>query len=156
MELWNTGAGKQVEFKNVLEAVMDHSMRDGKVFIGTDSFVTKDKCIFATALCLHGAKEQQGGIYFFRRVKENKKRYTELGSRIMWEVQRSIDLGLLLHDFNSEIEIELHLDISPRESNFKTSRFADMMTGYARGAGFDFKIKPEAWASASVADKHSK
>jgi len=28
--------------------------------------------------------------------------------------------------------------------------------GYATGAGFRCKIKPDAWASNSIADKHSK
>jgi len=31
-----------------------------------------------------------------------------------------------------------------------------MLTGFAKGSGFNVKIKPNAWASQSVADKHSK
>jgi len=31
-----------------------------------------------------------------------------------------------------------------------------MMIGYARGNGFECKIKPQAFAASSVADKHSK
>ena len=53
-------------------------------------------------------------------------------------------------------KIELHLDVSPIESKTKTSKFSDMLKGYVNGAGFVCKIKPDAWASQSVADRHSK
>jgi predicted RNase H-related nuclease YkuK (DUF458 family) len=55
-----------------------------------------------------------------------------------------------------DAEIELHLDISPAHKQNGTSQFADMLTGFAKGSGFNVKIKPNAWASQSVADKHSK
>ena len=34
--------------------------------------------------------------------------------------------------------------------------FADMMIGYAKGVGFPCKVKPDAFAATSVADKHNK
>ena len=58
--------------------------------------------------------------------------------------------------FRPTAKIELHLDISPAHKNNGTSNISDMLTGYARASGFECKIKPDAWASQSVADKHSK
>ena len=55
-----------------------------------------------------------------------------------------------------EAKIELHLDVSNTNKESKTSKFADMLIGYAKGSGFDCKIKPEAFAAYCVADKHSK
>jgi predicted RNase H-related nuclease YkuK (DUF458 family) len=31
-----------------------------------------------------------------------------------------------------------------------------MLRGYVTGAGFECRVKPNAWASQTVADKHSK
>ena len=59
------------------------------------------------------------------------------------------------HKIKSE-DIELHIDVSPFQSKTATSKFSDMLRGYVTGAGFECKLKPDAWASQSVADKHSK
>ncbi len=74
----------------------------------------------------------------------------------MAEVQNSIDVGMELLHFCPQIKIELHLDVSSSQKNTKTSKFSDMLIGYAKGSGFDCKIKPEAFAASSIADKHSK
>ena len=56
----------------------------------------------------------------------------------------------------ASILIELHLDISASDKKEATSRFSDMLVGYAKGVGFPCKIKPDAFAATSVADKHNK
>jgi predicted RNase H-related nuclease YkuK (DUF458 family) len=76
--------------------------------------------------------------------------------RILREVQDSIELGLSISEEFPSAKIELHLDISPSTKGNGTSKISEMVTGYAKASGFDCKIKPEAWASQSVADKHSK
>ncbi len=55
-----------------------------------------------------------------------------------------------------EIKVEIHLDVSASDKKESTSQFSDMLVGFARGAGFETKIKPDAFAAASIADKHSK
>ena len=52
--------------------------------------------------------------------------------------------------------IELHLDVSPFAAKEGTSKFSEMLKGYVQGYGFECKLKPNAWASQSVADRHSK
>ena len=52
--------------------------------------------------------------------------------------------------------IELHMDVSPFTAGNGTSKYSDMLKGYVQGYGVDFKLKPDAWASQTVADKHSK
>ena len=49
-----------------------------------------------------------------------------------------------------------HLDVSSSEKDTKTSKFSDMLIGYAKGSGFECKVKPLAFAASSVADRHSK
>ena len=31
-----------------------------------------------------------------------------------------------------------------------------MLKGYVQGYGFEYRLKPDAWASQSIADRHSK
>jgi len=153
---WHCSSGKDITFKELLNKVRSHVKQSGSIYIGTDSFLSKNKCTFASAICLHGAEGQQGGKYFFRKVLFKREKFYGLVQRITKEVQQSIEIAMTVADEVPDAEIELHLDISPSHKQSGTSPFADMLTGYAKGSGFDFKIKPYAWASQSVADKHSK
>ena len=154
--IWHTGTGKKVLVADMMDIIKKHVDNNGSIYIGTDSCVDKNRCVFATAICLHGANEQSGGKYFFRRVFFKRKKFSSLVHRISHEVQQSIELALLLSEDIPPTKIELHIDISPANKGHGTSKFADMLTGYARASGFEYKIKPDAWASQSVADKHSK
>tara|TARA_R100000458_G_C8235437_1_gene215933 strand:+ start:286 stop:756 length:471 start_codon:yes stop_codon:yes gene_type:complete len=156
MSEWFTGAGEQIGFQEILDIIGSHSSETGHVCVGTDSFIKKNECIFATAICLYGAKDQKGGRYFIKRNKIKKSKYKTLVQRITEEVQRSVEIGFQILEMHPVVNVELHLDISRADKNKKTSKFADMLVGYATGAGFECKIKPHAFAAASVADKHSK
>ena len=156
MNKWFTGSGEEMSFKEILDIIGDHTSHNGEISVGTDSFLKKKECIFSTAICLYGADNQKGGRYFVKRNKIKKSTYKTLVQRITEEVQRSIETGFKILEVHPIIDIELHLDVSEPNKNKKTSRFADMLVGYATGAGFECKIKPHAFAAASVADKHSK
>ena len=156
MDVWRTANGKPLTLPEVFEELKLHARNEGKIYIGTDSYIDKDRCAFATAICLHGANGQRGGKYFFRKVFDKRQNFSSLVQRILREVQDSIEIALNISEHIPTAKIELHLDISPASKNNGTSKFSDMVTGYARSSGFDCKIKPHAWASQSVADKHSK
>ena len=76
-------------------------------------------------------------------------------TRLLKEVELSIDIGYKILEENPNADIEIHIDANSKKGE-PTARFADMLMGYAKGAGFKCKVKPEAWASNSIADKHSK
>ena len=156
MDVWRTPNGKPLTLTEVFEEIKLHARNEGKIYIGTDSFIDKDRCAFATAICLHGASGQRGGKYFFRKVFYKRQNFSSLVQRIMREVQDSIETALFISEEVPTAKIELHLDISPDHKNNGTSKISEMVTGYAKASGFDCKIKPDAWASQSVADKHSK
>ena len=42
------------------------------------------------------------------------------------------------------------------EKGTKTSKLSTALMGYANGSGFECKIKPEAYAATSVANRYSK
>jgi uncharacterized protein len=155
MNDWFTGSGDRISFEDIIKIVIEHSEATGTVYIGSDSMVQKQKCVFCTAICLLGPTEQSNR-YFIKRTKSDAKEFKTLLQRITAEVQNSIDMGLRLLEYCPTIKIELHLDVSNTNKESKTSKFADMLIGYAKGSGFDCKIKPDAFAAYCVADKHSK
>jgi len=153
--VWHSGSGDRFNFNAVLDQIRDHIDSQGKIFIGSDSFITGDDCVFATAICLHGADNQPGGKYFFKRTRHSRKKFTELLVRILREVQDSVEISLEIAERFPNADLEIHVDVGTGESN-KTNRFVSMLTAYAKSSGFSCKVKPYAWASASVADRHSK
>ena len=153
---WITGSGQQIDFYEILKILKYNTLKGSRIFIGTDSFVSNNKICFASAVCLYGT----GGPsrYFFFKEKVKKRPFNVLVTRITEEVRRSVELAEYImetNDIESE-NIELHIDVSPFNMNNGTSRFSDMLRGYVTGAGFECRVKPNAWASQTVADKHSK
>mgnify|MGYP001360486572 CR=1 FL=1 len=92
------------------------------------------------------------------RENVDKNHFNNLASRITEEARRSIEIAEYLLSFEkiNTHNIEIHLDVSPMHLNNGTSKFSDMLKGYVKGFGVDYRLKPDAWASQTVADKHSK
>jgi len=153
---WYTGNNNNITFNDIIEQIKKHTLLNGTIYLGTDSFFIKNKCIFATAICLYGADKQKGGRYFYTKSSLNKKQFPELSIRMIKEAENTINLAnTIMYDIPSA-KLELHLDISPQESREGTSHLAKMLIGYVKGSGYACKIKPDAFAAASIADKHSK
>jgi predicted RNase H-related nuclease YkuK (DUF458 family) len=153
--MWHTGSGYEIEFEDVLAQIHAHFEKNGNIFVGCDSQIIKSRCVFSTIICIHGADGQSGGRYFFNREKISGKRFPTLVIRLTKEVEKSIEVASLITEVNPDIEVEIHIDANSREGEV-TTKFSDMLIGYARGAGFSCKVKPDSWASSSIADKHSK
>ena len=156
MDNWFNGSNQHVSFEDIAVNIQNHSKKGGTVYIGTDSQIVKKECIFSTAIVLHGAKDQEGGNFYIKREKFGSKKFSTLLERIYTEVENSIQIAMRIIRNCPKVDIELHLDISGSEEDEKTSKFADMLMGYAKGVGFECKIKPNAFAATTVADKFNK
>ena len=152
---WISGSGIKKDFLEIVQVLRESIASGSKIFIGTDSFKTKNRVNFATAICLFGGDTSR---YFFAKESVPRSKYNVLVTRITEEVRRSVDLAeYIIKKENIESEnIELHIDVSPFNLKNGTSRFSDMLKGYVTGAGFECRVKPDAWASQTVADRHSK
>jgi len=153
---WKTGSNSIISFADIISQIYKHNINNGTVYIGTDSFFIKNKCIFSTAICLYGALEQKGGRYFFTRNKFKKAKFPELSLRMIKEAESTIHLANEIVTAVPQVKLELHLDISASDSGEGTSHLANMLVGYVKGSGYECRIKPYAFAAASIADKHSK
>ena len=153
--IWFTGSGVETTFSDLVKTLRANVNQGTRVFIGTDSFITKQRIKFATAICLHGKGVSR---YFFMKDYEKLSNYKVLVARITEEVRRTVEIADILYS-QEDIDldkIELHIDASPLEKKNKTSRFVEMLQGYVQGAGYSCKVKPNAWASQTIADRHSK
>jgi len=153
MNNWFTGSGYEIQFEDMMLQIDSHVKNNGKIFIGTDSQLSISSCLFAIAICLH--RENKGGIYFFRKVKEKSSKFSTLKIRMIAEVQKTIETAFEVLEKNPSASIEIHIDVGIGDKS-KTKIYADELKGWASATGFSCKIKPDAWASASVADKHTK
>jgi len=153
--MWHSGSGKNATFEEIILKIKNHSKEGGKVFVGCDSQIVRNSCVFSTVICFHGANDQMGGYYFFKREKIERNSFPTILNRLLKEVEKSIEMGYKIMEVNPDADIEIHIDANSKK-DAKTTKFTDMLVGYAKGAGFRCKIKPDAWASNSIADKHSK
>ena len=70
---WTAGNNNKISFDELIKILKSYNLKGSKIFIGTDSFITNRKVIFASAICLHG--KSVSGRYFFIREKEDSKKY---------------------------------------------------------------------------------
>jgi len=149
---FKTYNGEQVTLEEISGFISDDYIYE--VFVGTDSQVKrKTKSIqFSTCIVLY--RKGKGGRIF---INQSKEPYSEsLHQRLQKEAWRSLsvafDLSSLL-PFNAEIVIDLDVNQS-REH--KSGNYVEELVGMIVGQGFKCRVKPDAWAAQSVADKFAR
>jgi len=152
---WHTAAGDQISAEEMQDVIRRHVFSGGRLFVGCDSNINGATCTYVTAICLYDPATATGGRYFFNREKIPVNPRMPLKLRLMEEATRSIETSLDLQGLIPSAQIEVHLDVSEHKDN-PSSVVADQVSGYARAAGFNFKLKPDSWASSCVADEHTR
>lgn len=152
---WHTAAGEPITSDEMQEVIRQHVFKGGRLFVGCDSNINGVTCTYVTAVCLYDPATATGGRYFFSRDKVPVNPRMPLKLRLMEEATRAIETSLELQGHIPSAQIEVHLDVSQHKSN-PSSVVVDQVSGYARAAGFNFKLKPDSWASSCVADEHTR
>jgi predicted RNase H-related nuclease YkuK (DUF458 family) len=125
-----------------------------EIYVGSDSQVhsIREGVLYVTCIVLY--KKGKGGRYFIQ--KEFSKINNSLRERLANETMRSLLTAFKLQEIlPPNTEIVIHIDASSDE-RWKSSNYVQDLIGMVVGQGFKCKIKPNAWAAMSVADKHSK
>lgn len=135
-----------------------------KVSIGTDSKKSNDGFYrFATVILIttfenlgKNVTVGRGGIIisstFYNQFKTKNKQL--VNERMVFEVSKSVEVAYEIAPLLDlyEIPLEVHADINP-DPSYESNKALQQAVGYILGMGYDFKIKPDAWASSSCADK---
>lgn len=138
---------EEVEYILAREKRLGHNL---KVCIGTDSQVKGGQIHFATVITF--LRQKNGGFMFIHQDKT--KNHMNIRQRMLLEVQKSIEIAHELRyifDKNG-IDLEIHVDINT-QPRFKSYDALQDAVGYIIGMGFNFKAKPDAFASSSCANK---
>lgn len=153
--VWQKYNGEKIRM-SIIDAVEDIIQRESalgnrlKVYIGTDSQVKRGIVEFATVIVF--LREHKGGFMFINRDKITRQ--LGIKERMLTEVQKSIDIAYQLCPILDlyRIDLEVHADINTNPS-FESNIALKEAMGYILGMGFQFRAKPESFASTNCANK---
>ena len=152
---WRRLNGQKIELpiKQAVEQTIIREYKDGyklKVCIGTDSQVRSGVIEFATVIVF--LREKKGGFMYIHNFKSTQK--MSLRERMIQEVGKSVEVAYALCDLldKYDVALEVHADINT-DPHFESNVALREAMGYILGMGFEFKAKPNAFASSSCADK---
>lgn len=138
---------EQVNTVLMHETEMGHEM---KVCIGTDSQLKGRITEFATVIVF--IRKGKGGFMYIHN--EISRQRMSIKERMLAKVGKSIAVAYELCNIfgRYSVDMEVHADINTNP-NFKSNDALKEAMGYIVGMGFDFRAKPEAFASSSCANK---
>lgn len=155
--MWRSGKNfKKIEFNQIEDILKEVSKnKEHKVMIGSDSQLKGNYCLFVTAICIINKSNDYHSRYFYKKLLVKDGLYKHLSNRLLKETTESINLSELLVKKISDINIEIHSDINPKEY-YASNKYSSMVLGYITGCGFPCIFKPDSYVASSVADKHTK
>ncbi|MFD1427970.1 putative RNase H-related nuclease YkuK (DUF458 family) [Kroppenstedtia sanguinis] len=125
-----------------------------KMVIGTDSQTDHKETLFVTAIIIH--RVGKGALFFYSKKKSRP--LLDLRYRIYKETEYSLDLMERLKEegflgASLELPVEVHLDVGRKG---ETRKLIQEVVGWVTSVGYTAKIKPDAYAASSVADRFTK
>ena len=133
-------------------AALKQTSQESSIYIGADSvrFKKGNKWFarYATVIVIH--MDSRHGCKVFYDVKTLPD-YGQLRTRLLTEVQMSIDAFLSIEDLIGKRHLEIHLDVNP-DPMHASNIVANEASGWIRGMGLLPKIKNDAWAASTAAD----
>ncbi len=142
-----------VHFESEVEQILQSGITSGsemKICVGTDSQKKRSYTEFATVIVI--LRIGFGGQMLIRKMRYPN--FNEIHSRLQKEVTLSIETAYNLHQYIEKynIPIEIHADINSNPK-YKSYTSLNSAYGYAVGMGFEFKCKPDAFASTCCANR---
>jgi predicted RNase H-related nuclease YkuK (DUF458 family) len=134
------------------------------IAVGTDSQTETRGYKFATVILVTVKKDMGGGLtkglggkvmHATYRLPTYARHKAGVNERMLIEVGKSIEvaneIAPLLDKY--KIKLELHADINP-DPRWESNKAMSAAIGWILGMGYDFKIKPLAFAASFSADKY--
>ncbi|MCP6718123.1 MAG: ribonuclease H-like YkuK family protein [Patescibacteria group bacterium] len=153
-----------LEFNQVIDEIFNYIDKKPECFydiiVGCDSS-SQEHPQFPVAIVV--LRVGEGGRIFLKKIRYGDRKFYSLKERILEEVLISCELSLELKDaLNAKIqELKkdynyqfryIHADIG---ENGDTKNMIKEVVGLIKGNGFEAKIKPEAYAASTVADRYT-
>lgn len=142
-----------MDLQEVKQAIAESS-QSTRVYIGCDSKVTRKKQIkFCTVVILHVDGKHGGRMFHNVELEPTFQSPEKPRMRLMQKVQKVVELGWELQEVIGNRHFEVHLDLNT-SPKYKSHSAVKEACGYVLGClGLDAKLKPEAFAASTAADK---
>jgi len=139
--------GRAKRPKDVLLAALT---TDVLINIGTDAqCFGKNKLNLVTCICVHNPGK--GGLVFYH--KEYKVNFSNLWDKLYAETMLSLTCASEISKYKPELQenIIVHVDANPK-AVYASSSYIKQLAGMVMGYGFNYVVKPNAWAASHAAD----
>ena len=130
---------------------------NGIIHIGADSKVKSENICFIVVVAVMSGGEGSPIsrlAYFKRENISDKHNEYSTKRRLLEEAYKSINVALELEP-HFDFPLIIHIDANP-DIKFKSSKYIKQLIGMVVGNGFDYRVKPDAWAAQTIADKLTK
>lgn len=166
-------AGKKImmPIAEYLDELIQTEMTKGhiwRVSIGTDSQRKRSgkHYKFATVILITVKEDLGGGVLVGRggkiiestyELNTHSKNKDGVNERMLIEVGKSIEIAYEVAPVLEKhgIKMEIHADINP-DPRWESNKALSQAIGYILGMGYEFKIKPWAWAASYGGDRFAK
>jgi predicted RNase H-related nuclease YkuK (DUF458 family) len=146
---------KDREILEEVKRVIAASSTSSCIYVGCDSKrVRKSTQVkYATVIILHHDGKHGGRMWSFMDTEQAYGPASNPRMRLVNEAFRAVMLAQEVMDEIGDRHFELHLDLNPNPMH-KSNAAVKESLGFVLGTlGIEAKLKPEAWASSTAADK---
>lgn len=124
-----------------------------RVCVGTDAQRKGRSHKFVTMITV--IAEGKGGMLMYTEEFDHNK--ITINQKLIKEVYKSIEvayeINVLLELY--DIKLEIHVDINANEK-WASNKTMSQAVGYIQGMGYEYKVKPDAFAASFNADRYAK
>jgi len=131
------------------------SSSSSRVYVGCDSKRARrgTQIKYATVIILHHDGKHGGSMWSFVHREDDYGPASAPKVRLINEAYYAVDIASQIVEQIDDRHFELHLDLNT-DPRYKSNSAVKEALGFVLGMlGIDAKLKPEAWASTSAADK---
>jgi len=146
--------GEEISYSDFVKLTKELENEGLNLYIGTDSQEFYETVTVVTCIAFYKAGVSKSSIFYFKdRIP--KKSVPNLKSRMTMEAFQSVNIAMEMGEIYSG-EIEVHLDIGSSEKRSKTFLFKNELEQLVQSQGYKCEVKPNSWASSTIADKLTK
>lgn len=147
---------RQYDFEQFEKILDEFKNSKYEVFIGTDSQVIKKRISIVTCMCFTKIQDtgHRSTRIFYIKDKLDQKKYPNLRMRMLLEAYTSIEVAMEIEKYMKE-RLTIHLDVGTTAKS-KTSAYHKELEYLVESQGYKCEVKPDAWASSSIADRMTK
>jgi hypothetical protein len=143
-----------ISYSNFIKETKKLNSEGLDVYIGSDSQVIKGRLSIVTCICFYKRGINKNQI-FYAKKKVPAERYPTLRSRMLFEAYKSLEAALEIDPYVNG-KLTVHLDIGSDPTKCKTAKFEKELRMLIKSQGFGCEVKPDSWASSSIADRFTK